>query len=78
MSGYSSTRSASPELLHTPTLTESYGSLKKNLSFKSLRDLEAKQVQEALWRRGQPGDQRPRPKNLEEVLGHAVRGGASE
>lgn len=78
MSGYSSTRSTSPEPLRTPTLTESYGSLKKNLSFKSLRDLEAKQVQEALWRRGQPGDQRPRPRNLEEVLGHAVRGGARE
>ncbi|ORY90918.1 hypothetical protein BCR35DRAFT_261329 [Leucosporidium creatinivorum] len=76
MTGYSSTRSSSPELLHTPTLTQSYGSLRKNLSFKSLRELEAKQVQEVLWRRGQPGDGRHRPKDLEEVLGHAVRGGA--
>ena len=35
-----STRSNSPEPLHTPTLGESYTQLRKNLSFKSLRDLE--------------------------------------
>lgn len=79
--GASSTRSCSPEPLHTPTLGESYHGLRKNLSFKSLRELEFREVQEAVWRKGtrdEPGAPKHRPKNLEEVFAHAVRGGFSE
>lgn len=79
--GGSSTRSNSPEPLSTPTLGESYNGLKKSLSFKSLRELEMKEVQGALWRKGQPGnpgEPRHRPASNEEVFAHAVRGGARE
>ena len=73
-------RSTSPEPLHTPTLGESFSSLKRNLSAKSLRELEAKHVQEALWRPGgrDGGNAVHRPRNLEQIFGHAVRGGASK
>ncbi|KAK4052186.1 hypothetical protein OIV83_002481 [Microbotryomycetes sp. JL201] len=73
-----STRSNSPEPLHTPTLGESYSQLRKNLSFKSLRELEMREVQAAVWRkgsRGEPGERRHRPRSNEEVFAHAFRGG---
>jgi hypothetical protein len=77
-----STRSNSPEpLLSTPTLQESYAGLKKNLSFRSLRELELKELHSVVWRkggRGEPGEKRHRPRNSEEVFAHAVRGGISE
>ncbi|SGY70265.1 BQ5605_C004g03131 [Microbotryum silenes-dioicae] len=76
--GGSSTRSNSPEPLATPTLSESYHGLKKNLSFKSLRELELREVRSAMWRkggRGDPGEQIYRPKNTEEAFAHAFRGG---
>lgn len=76
-----STRSNSPEPLMTPTLSESYRGLRQNLSFKSLRELEVRELQAAVWRkggRGEPGEERYRPKNLDELLVHAARGGARE
>lgn len=76
-----STRSNSPEPLSTPTLSESYRGLRKNLSFKSLRELEVREFQTAVWRkggRGEPGEERYRPKNLDELLVHAARGGMRE
>ncbi|SCV72374.1 BQ2448_3911 [Microbotryum intermedium] len=76
--GGSSTRSNSPEPLATPTLSESYHGLKKNLSFKSLCEVELREVRSAVWRkggRGDPGEQIYRPKNTEEAFAHAFRGG---
>ncbi|GAA5877652.1 hypothetical protein JCM1840_004967 [Sporobolomyces johnsonii] len=71
-----STRSNSPEPLATPSLSESYGTLKKNLSFKSLRDLEIHELSAAVYRKGSRADRRVyRPKNDEEVFAHALRGG---
>ncbi|GAA5941017.1 hypothetical protein JCM1841_006610 [Sporobolomyces salmonicolor] len=72
----SSTRSASPEPLATPSLSESYGTLKKNLSFKSLRELEIHELSAAVYRKGSRADRRVyRPKDSEEVFAHALRGG---
>ncbi|GAA5973669.1 hypothetical protein JCM11641_005071 [Rhodosporidiobolus odoratus] len=69
-------RSVSPEPLATPTLAESYGQLKKNLSFKSLRDLEVRQLSEHIYRRGSRAEKkRYRPKDDDQVLAHALRGG---
>lgn len=74
--GPSSTRSASPEPLATPTLAQSYGHLKKNLSFKSLRDLEVRELSEHIYRRGARTDNlKYRPKNDDEIFTHALKGG---
>lgn len=70
------TAPSSPEPLATPTLAESYGQLKKNLSFKSLRDLEMRELRGHIYRRGNPSDgARYRPKNSDEVFAHALKGG---
>ena len=74
-----STRDSSPEPVHTPTLSESYSHVRKNLSFKSLRELELRQVQESVWRkggRGEPGEHKHRPQHMDQVFAHAVRGAA--
>ncbi|GAA5951381.1 hypothetical protein JCM21900_004390 [Sporobolomyces salmonicolor] len=72
----SSTRSVSPEPLATPSLSETYGTLKKNLSFKSLRELEIHELSAAVYRKGSRADRRVyRPKDSEEVFAHALRGG---
>ena len=72
----SPTRSASPEPLATPTLAQSYGHLKKNLSFKSLRDLEVRELSEHIYRRGARTDNlKYRPKNDDEIFTHALKGG---
>lgn len=72
----SPTRSASPEPLATPTLAQSYGHLRKNLSFKSLRDLEVRELGEHIYRRGARTDNlKYRPKNDDEVFTHALKGG---
>jgi hypothetical protein len=72
-----STRSNSPEpALPTPTLSESAGKLRKNLSFKSLKDLELKELSNAVYRKGSRAEMKVyRPKNDEEVFAHALRGG---
>ncbi|GAA5964486.1 hypothetical protein JCM3765_006302 [Sporobolomyces pararoseus] len=71
-----STRSNSPEPLATPTLAESAGKLRKNLSFKSLKDLELKELSAAVYRKGSRAEMKVyRPKNDEEVFAHALRGG---
>lgn len=75
-----STRSNSPEPeSKTPTLTESYGTFRRNLSFKSLKDLELKEVQSALWRNGEKesgnGKKKgAKPTNHDQLFGHAFRG----
>ncbi|GAA6038526.1 hypothetical protein JCM8097_004613 [Rhodosporidiobolus ruineniae] len=70
------TRSNSPEPLATPTLAESVGQLKKNLSFTSLRQLEVRELSEHIYRRGSRADKRRyEPKNDDEVFAHALRGG---
>lgn len=80
----STTRSNSPEPLRTPTLSESYADLRRNLSLHSLRELEARQLQEAIWRKGEKRARAERtervyrPRNVEECWAHAVRGGLSE
>ncbi|KAM0751507.1 hypothetical protein T439DRAFT_324689 [Meredithblackwellia eburnea MCA 4105] len=74
-----STRSNSPEPLTTPTLAQSYGSFKKNLSFKSLRELEAKEIHKHVWRKGKrddPHHRRHKPLDLDQLLAHAIRGGS--
>lgn len=72
-----STTSNSPES-KTPTLTESYGTFRRNLSFKSLKDLELKEVQAALWRNGEKesGNKKKgaKPTNHDQLFGHAFRG----
>ena len=60
----------------TPTLNESYDTLRKTLSFKSLRELELRHVQKAAWRR--KGEPRKRPRDLEQLLIYALTGGARE
>ncbi|BGP53411.1 hypothetical protein JCM8202v2_000970 [Rhodotorula sphaerocarpa] len=71
-----STRSASPEPLATPTMAQSYGSLRQNLSFKSLRDLEMRELGEHFYRRGARTDNlKYRPKNDDETFTHALKGG---
>ncbi|GJN87945.1 hypothetical protein Rhopal_000900-T1 [Rhodotorula paludigena] len=78
-SAATSTRSASPEPLATPTLAQSYGQLRKNLSFKSLAELDrdgVRQLSTHIYRRGSRADRREyRPKSDDEVLAHALRGG---
>lgn len=77
--GASSTRSASPEPLATPTLAESYGSLRKNLSVKNLRELEMRELSEHIYRRGKRTDNlKYRPKNDDETFTHALKGGVRE
>ena len=79
-----STRSNSPEPLRTPSLSESYADLRRTLSLHSLRELEARQLQEAVWRKGEKRaraertERVHRPGNVEECWAHAVRGGLRE
>lgn len=63
---------ASPPGSTTPSFNESYTNLKKNLSFKALRELELKHVQKAAWRR--KGEPRKRPRDLEQLLIYALSG----
>jgi hypothetical protein len=64
----------SPPASTTPTWEQSYSSLKKNLSYKSLRELELKHVQKQLWRR--QGEPRKRPRDLEQLAIYAFTGAA--
>ncbi|KAI5474992.1 peroxisomal membrane protein 4 [Pseudohyphozyma bogoriensis] len=79
MTSLDSSREESPEAgLLTPTLSESYSTMKRNLSFKSLREIEARQIGGAVWRKGgrEPTARRYRPRNLDELLNYALSGGA--
>ncbi|KAL8279225.1 hypothetical protein RQP46_008262 [Phenoliferia psychrophenolica] len=70
-------RPASPEPLPTPTLSQSYGEFRRTLSVKSLRDLEAKELTKHVWRkggRGEPGERRHRPKDMDQLVNYALRG----
>ena len=72
-------RSVSPEPLDTPTFTQSIGDLRRNLSVRSLRELERGELTKHVWRkggRGEPGERRHRPKNLDELANYALRGAA--
>ncbi|BGP37291.1 hypothetical protein JCM10449v2_001196 [Rhodotorula kratochvilovae] len=75
----SSTRSASPEPLATPTLAQSYGELRKTLSFSNLAQLDrdgVRQLSTHIYRRGSRIDRRRyEPKDDDEVLAHALKGG---
>lgn len=64
----------SPPASMTPTFNESYNSLKRNLSMKSLRELELKHFQRAAWRK--KDEPRKRPRDLEQLLIYAATGGA--
>ncbi|GAA6061716.1 hypothetical protein JCM10212_004948 [Sporobolomyces blumeae] len=71
-----SSRSTSPEPLATPTLSESAGQLRKNLSFKSLKEIELQQLSSAVYRKGSRAEMKfYRPKSDDEVFAHALRGG---
>ncbi|GAA5862498.1 hypothetical protein JCM8547_002084 [Rhodosporidiobolus lusitaniae] len=75
-SSTTTTRSNSPEPLATPSLSDTYGQLKKNLSFSRLRDLEVREFSQHVYRRGARTDRRRyAPKSDDEVLAHALRGG---
>ena len=63
---------ASPPGSMTPSFNESYSNLKRTLSMKALRELEFQHVQKAAWRR--KGEPRKRPRDLEQLLIHALTG----
>ncbi|TNY20044.1 hypothetical protein DMC30DRAFT_272138, partial [Rhodotorula diobovata] len=79
----SSTRSSSPEPepLATPTLAQSYGQLRKSLSLSNLAQLahdkdRVRSLSTHIYRRGSRIDRRSyKPKDDDEVLAHALRGG---
>jgi len=74
-----STRSNSPEPLATPGLSESAGKLRKNLSFKNLKELDVKELKQVVYRKGSRGEMKKyRPKSDDEVFAHALRGGLRE
>ena len=64
----------SPPASTTPTWEESYTTLRRTLSYKTLRDLELKHVQKQIWRR--QGEPRKRPKDLEQLAIYAFTGAA--
>ena len=66
----------SPKAATTPTFQQSYANLRRNLSVKSLRELELKHVQSKLWRK--QGEIRKRPRDLEQLAIHAASGAARE
>lgn len=76
--GWSSSPSSpsSPPPAVTPTFNESYTNLKRNLSVKSLRELELKQIQKGLWRR--KDEPRKHPRNMDQLLVYATTAGARE
>lgn len=64
----------SPPASRTPTFNQSYNNLRRNLSMKSLRELELKHFQRAAWRK--KDEPRKRPRDLEQLLVYAATGGA--
>lgn len=64
----------SPPASMTPTFNESYNNIRRNLSMKSLRELELKHFQRAAWRK--KDEPRKRPRDLEQLLVYAATGGA--
>lgn len=77
----SSTRSSSPEPPMTPNFAQSYGKLRQNLSFRSLRDLEIQEIHRAVWRQGakEEGSKKSkRPRDVEQLIVHAGEAGLSE
>lgn len=73
-------RSASPEPLPTPTFAQSYTGLKRNLSFKSLKELEVRELSATLsshvYRRGSRAERRRyKPRSDDETFTHALKGG---
>lgn len=66
----------SPPASRTPTFNQSYNNLRRNLSMKSLRELELKHFQRAAWRK--KDEPRKRPRDLEQLLVYAATGGARE
>jgi len=64
----------SPPASRTPTFNQSYNTLRRNLSMKSLRELELKHFQRAAWRK--KDEPRKRPRDLEQLLIYAATGGA--
>lgn len=76
---FTSTRSNSPEPLATPGLSESAGKLRKNLSFKNLKELDVKELSQVVYRKGNRTEMKKyRPKSDDEVFAHALRGGLRE
>lgn len=59
----------SPKAATTPTFNQSYANLKRTLSYKSLREIELKHVQDQLWRR--KNETRKRPKDIEQLAIYA-------
>lgn len=73
-----STRSSSPEPPMTPNFAQSYGKLRQNLSFRSLRDLEIQEIHRAVWRQGakEEGSKKSkRPRDVEQLIVHAGEAG---
>lgn len=64
----------SPPASMTPTFNQSYNQLRRNLSMKSIRELELKHFQQAAWRK--KDEPRKRPRDLEQLLVYAATGGA--
>jgi hypothetical protein len=65
-----SSRPPSPELPGTPDLRD----VSRNLSFKSLRDLDANRIRAKVWR--SPHEERKHPKTLEQLWLYALAGGS--
>jgi hypothetical protein len=70
----SSSYDGSPPASTTPTFNQSYNNLRRNLSMKSIRELELKHFQRAAWRK--KNEPRKRPRTLEQLLVYAATGGA--
>lgn len=61
---------SSPPPAMTPTFSESYTNLRKNLSFATLRELELQTVRKQVWRKKEEVP-RLRPRDIEQVVVHA-------
>lgn len=66
-----------PDEASTPTFSQSFGSIKRQLSFAALRELEMKQIHSTVWRRPNPKKGAgSTPRDFEQVLAYALTGGA--
>jgi hypothetical protein len=68
--------STSPPTPTTPSAAETYNGLRRSLSMAALGELPIEEVQKRLWR--PQGEKRRRPRDLDQLITHTVRGGVRE
>jgi hypothetical protein len=68
--------SHSPPTPTTPSAAETYNGLRRSLSMAALGELPIEQVQRKLWR--PQGERRRRPRDLDQLITHTVRGGVRQ